>query len=157
MKYTDMFFEAIEKKELNLLLKGDKEYKIEPSQYVPSTEPTDVSKVLSKAVYKAYEIDSSIKGKVEESLLFMLEQTDYDMYIVLLYIMSQLFKEKNKLSPFKMDMSRILPKLGEEIVNRRTNIEKGIIYPDGFIMTVAWDEIERYRCICDEEYGVRLF
>jgi len=157
MKYTDMFFEAIKKKELILLLKGDKEYKVETSQYVPSTEPTDVSKVLSKAVYKAYEIDSSIKETVEETLLFMLEQTDYDMYIVLLYIMSQLFKEKNGLSPFKMDMSCILPKLGEEIIKRRANIKKGIVYPNGFIMTVAWDEIQRFRCICDEEYGVQLY
>lgn len=157
MKYTDMFFVAIEKKELNLLLKGDKEYKIETSQYVPSTEPTNVSKVLSRAVYKAYEIDSSIKEKVEEALFFMLEQTDYDVYIVILYIMSQLFKEKNGLSPFTMDMSYILPKLSEEIIRRKGRIKKGIAYPNGFVEKFAWDEIERFRCICKQEYGVQLF
>lgn len=157
MKYTDMFFDAIEKKELNLLLKGDKEYKIETSQYVPSTEPTDVSKVLSKAVYKAYEMDSSIKEVVEESLFLMLEQTDYDVYIVVLYIMSQLFKEKNGLSPFTMNMSYILPKLSEEIIKRREGIKNGIEYPNGFIEKFAWDEIERFRCICKQEYGVQLF
>lgn len=124
MKYTDIFFEAIEKEELHLLLKGEKEYRIETSQYVPSSEPTDIGKVLSRAVYMAYEIDSSIKEKVEEALLFLLKQTDYDVYIVLLYIMSQLFKEKNELSPFKMDMSQILPRLNEEIIKRRENIKK---------------------------------
>ena len=157
MKYTDIFFEAIEKEELHLLLKGEKEYRIETSQYVPSSEPTDIGKVLSRAVYMAYEIDSSIKEKVEEALLFLLKQTDYDVYIVLLYIMSQLFKEKNELSPFKMDMSQILPRLNEEIIKRRENIKKGIIYPNGYVMTVAWEEIERFCCICKEEYGVQLF
>ena len=152
-----MFFRAIDKNELNLFLKGDKEYKIETSQYVPSTEPTDVSKVLSKAVYRAYEMDRSIKEKMEESLFFLLEQTDYDVYIVILYIMSQLFKEKNGLSPFTMNMSYILPKLGEEIIKRRESIKNGIEFPNGFIEEFAWEEIERFRCICKQEYEIQLF
>lgn len=157
MKYTDMFFEAIEKNELCLFLKGDKEYRIETSQYVPSTEPTDVSKVLSDVVYKAYEMDSGIKERVEETLFFMLEQTDYDVYIVILYIMSQLFKEKNGLSPFTLNLSYILPKLREEVIKRRESLKNGIVYPGGFVGKFAWDEMERFRCICKQEYGVQLF
>lgn len=157
MEYTDMLFNAIENKELILLLKGEGKYKLETSQYSPGTEPTDISKVLSKLVYKAYKIDSSVKEKIEEVLLFMLGQTDFDVYMVILYIMSQLFKEKNGLSPFKMNLSHILNRLNKEIPKRKDDFKKGILYPDGFLKKRAWDEIVRFNSICKKEYGVQLF
>ena len=98
MEYTEMLYEAIQKEELILFLKGEKEYNITPSQYTPAAEPTDVSKVLSKVIYKVYETDSSIKEEFEEALLIMLGETDYDVYVAVLYLMSELFKEKNGLS-----------------------------------------------------------
>lgn len=157
MEYTDMLFEAIRKKELAMLLKGEGKYKLETSQYAPGTEPTDIGKVLSKVIYKAYEIDSSIKEKIEETLLVMLGQTDYDVYIVILYIMSELFKEKNEISPFKMNMECILPTLRNEISRRMDDIREGITYPNGFIKKYAWDEIQRFGRVCQEEYGLELF
>lgn len=157
MEYTDMIFEAIKKQELDRLLKGEGKYQLETSQYAPSAEPTDVGKMLSKVVYKAYKKDLSIKEKIEETLLVMLGQTDYDVYIVILYIMSELFKEKNEISPFKMDMSHILPRLRDEINNRADKIKEGIVYPDGFLKKSAWDEIQRFNHVCQEEYGIKLF
>lgn len=60
MEYTEMIFEAIKKDELNLLLRGDELYRLESSQYAPGAEPTDVGKVLSKGVYKAYKLQPNI-------------------------------------------------------------------------------------------------
>ena len=72
MEYTEMLYEAIQKEELILFLKGEKEYNITPSQYTPAAEPTDVSKVLSKVIYKVYETDSSIKEAFEEAMVVVL-------------------------------------------------------------------------------------
>lgn len=157
MEYTEMIFEAIKKGELGSLLRGDEGYKLETSQYAPGTEPTDIGKVLSKGIYKAYNVQTNIKESLESVLLCMLGETDFDVYIVVLYIMSQLFKEKNGLSPFKMDMSFILPKLKQEIHKRSDGIMNGVKYPNGFIKKSAWDEFERFNLVCKEEYGIELF
>lgn len=147
----------MEKNELNLLLRGDGVYRVETSQYAPGAEPTDVGKVLSKGIYKLYKINPKIKDKMENELLNMLEQTNYDVYIVILYIMSQLFKEKNGISPFKMNMSLILPKIKNEINRRRETLKKGIEYPNGFYKKRAWEEIERFKYVCKIQYEIDLF
>ncbi len=157
MEYIDIINNAIEKNELNLLLRGDGVYRLETSQYAPGAEPTDVGKVLSKGIYKLYKINPKIKDKMENELLNMLEQTNYDVYIVILYIMSQLFKEKNGLSPFKMNMSLILPKIKNEIKRRSETLKKGIEYPNGFYQKRAWEEIERFKYVCKIQYGIDLF
>ncbi|MCM1236864.1 MAG: hypothetical protein NC489_42855 [Ruminococcus flavefaciens] len=41
---------------------------------------TDVGKVLSKEIYKIYAYDNNIKQKFEESLLQMLDMSDFDIY-----------------------------------------------------------------------------
>lgn len=79
---------------------GEGEYMVETSQYAPEAELTDVGKVLSKGIYKLYRYNDNIEQKFEESLLKMLDMSDFDIYMVCLYLMSQMFKEKNGLSPF---------------------------------------------------------
>ena len=157
MEYTEMLYEAIQKEELILFLKGEKEYNITPSQYTPAAEPTDVSKVLSKVIYKVYETDSSIKEEFEETLLIMLGETDYDVYVAVLYIMSELFKEKNGLSPFNINISSILPKLKCEVLQREESFKEGIVYSNGFVSSKVWDNLERFNHVCKEEYGIELF
>lgn len=132
MDYVELLFQAIKDNELILFLRGDKFYKIEPSQYAPGTQPTDVGRVLSDAIYKGYKIKPDIKEKFEDALLIMLNRTTFDLYVVILYVVSQLFKEKNNLSPFKLEVEEILPKIREEIRNRRTEMEMGIKYSDGY-------------------------
>ena len=157
MEYTEMLYEAIQKEELILFLKGEKEYNITPSQYTPAAEPTDVNKVLSKVIYKVYETDSSIKEEFEETLLIMLGETDYDVYVAVLYIMSELFKEKNGLSPFNINISSILPKLKCEVLQREESFKEGIVYSNGFVSSKVWDNLERFNHVCKEEYGIELF
>lgn len=87
----------------------------------------------------------------------MLGQTDYDVYIVILYITSQLFKEKNGLASFKMNMSFLVPQIKKEIQNRKIRFESGIEYPNGFVKKSAWNELERFNHMCKEKYGLELF
>lgn len=157
MDILEMTFIAFKKDEFIEFLRGDGEYMIETSQYSPCAELTDVSKVLSRGIYKAYNLQSEILIEYEKSLMLMLDKTDFDVYMVCLYLTSQLFKEKNELSPFIIDKSTILKRLGEEIEKRKPNIRNGIIYPSGYKNTKAWEELERFNMVCKEEYHVLLF
>lgn len=148
---------ALERKELINLLRGDMGYMIEPSQYSSGAELTDVGKVLSRGIYKVYNEKSDIKIEYEHSLMMMLDMTDFDVYMVCLYIMSQLFKEKNNLSPFIVSKNNIIEKLGEEISKRKNNILNGIVYPSGYKNEKAWNEIKRFKFICKDEYNITLF
>lgn len=156
MDNIEILFKAIEKDELTLLLRGDVPYKIEPSQYSPGIEPTDVGKVLSRFIYKGYKIQPSIKEKFESTLMTMLNQNDFDVYVVVLYIVSELFKEKNGLSPFQLDMTSILPKIRKEIKKRKKEFQEGVSYPDSIQKINLWDNIERFNSVCEEEYGISL-
>lgn len=152
-----ILFTAIEKNELKLLLRGDESYKIENSQYAPGAEITDVGKVLSRIIYKAYKIQPDIKKDVEVALLEMLHQTNFDVYIVILYVASQLFKEKNDISPFKLNMTSILPNIKLEVEKRMDVFKQGIIYPSGFANNKVWNDIERFNRVFQEEYNIKLF
>lgn len=152
-----MLFKAIEKNELKLLLRGDEPYKIDNSQYAPGAEITDVGKVLSRIIYKAYKMQPDIKEKVEVVLLEMLNQTNFDVYIVILYVASQLFKEKNEISPFKLNITTILPNIKLEVEKRKEEFKQGIIYPSGFANNNAWNDIVRFNRVFQEEYNIKLF
>lgn len=157
MDILQMTYMSFEKKELISFLRGDKEYMVESSQYAPGAELTDVGKVLSRGIYKAYKEHNFIKKEYEQALLSMLHMTDFDVYIVCLYLISQLFKEKNDLSPFKMERKQILIKLKEEINKRELQIQIGILYPSGYQNKKAWEELERFNSVCKEEYELALF
>ncbi len=152
-----ILFAAIEKNEVKLLLRGDEPYRIENSQYAPDAEITDVGKVLSRIIYKAYKIQPEIKETVEVELLEMLHKTNFDVYIVILYVASQLFKEKNDISPFKLNMTTILPNIKLEVEKRMGEFKQGIIYPSGFVNNNAWNDIERFNRVFQEEYNIKLF
>lgn len=153
----NVLFFAIEKNELKLLLRGDEPYKIENSQYAPGAEITEVGKVLSKIVYKAYKKQPDVKEYIEAALLEMLHQTNFDVYIVILYVASQLFKEKNDISPFKLDITSILPNIKLEVENRMKEFKQGIIYPSGFVNNKVWNDIERFNRVFQEEYNLKMF
>ena len=148
---------SLDKKELISFLRGSKGYLIEASQYAPTAELPDVGKILSRGIYKVYEEDKNIKNEYEQALFSMLKMTDYDVYIVCVYLASQMFKEKNKLSPFIISKQKILKELKVEIEKRKESIQLGVVYPSGYKNNKAWDELLRFKKIFKEEYDLVLF
>ncbi|MDO5650178.1 MAG: NAD glycohydrolase toxin immunity factor [Gallicola sp.] len=148
---------ALQKNELIDLLRGVDRYKVETSEYSPCAELTDVGKVLSRGIYKIYKNQPEIEEKLESCLLTMLDKSDFDVYMVCLYIMSQLFKEKSDISPFELNKKDILDKLCHEISKRKETIKNGVIYPSGYKNLKAWEDLERFNNVCNEEYLLRLF
>ena len=137
MNIDDMLLNAIKNNDMIKFLCGEGDYMVETSQYAPEAELTDVGKVLSKGIYKLYRYNDNIEQKFEESLLKMLDMSDFDIYMVCLYLMSQMFKEKNGLSPFVLKKDVIIKNLSLRINERKNYIEKGITYPSGYINTRA--------------------
>lgn len=154
MDIEKMLLNSIINNEMIFFLRGEKEYLVEVSQYAPEAGLTDVGKVLSKGIYKIYSYDDNIKQKFEGSLLQMLDMSDFDIYMVCHYLMSQLFKEKNGLSPFVLSKDLILEKLLFRINERESYIKKGIEYPNGYMNTNAMSEIQRFRRVSKEKYNV---
>lgn len=154
MNIDDMLLNAIKNNDMIKFLCGEGEYMVETSQYAPEAELTDVGKVLSKGIYKLYRYNDNIEQKFEESLLKMLDMSDFDIYMVCLYLMSQMFKEKNGLSPFVLKKDVIIKNLSLRINERKNYIEKGITYPSGYTNTRAMVEIQRFRMVSKEEYGI---
>ncbi|MDE7435128.1 MAG: hypothetical protein K2N01_04845 [Lachnospiraceae bacterium] len=154
MDIENMLLSAISKQEIISFLRGEGEYMVENFQYAPGAGLTDVGKVLSKGVYKIYVYNNIIKPKFEESLLQMIDNSDFDMYLVCLYLISQLFKEKNGLSPFTLSKDLIVEKLSIRIKERELYIKKGIEYPNGYVNTNAMAEIQRFRLVSKEEYNI---
>ncbi len=157
MDVLQITYISLEKKEFISFLRGDNEYKVESSQYAPGAELTDIGKVLSRGVYKAYQENKYVKEEYEQALISMLDLTEFDVYVVCSYITSQLFKEKNDLSPFKIERTQLLPKLKREIDKRKLQIQNGIMYPNGYKNKNAWEELERFNNVCREEYNLELF
>lgn len=154
MDIENMLLNAIISNEMIKFLRGEGKYMVEVSQYTPEAGLTDVGKVLSKGIYKIYAYNDNIKEKFEVSLLQMLDMSDFDIYMVCHYLMSQLFKEKNGLSPFVMSKDIILEKLSHKINEREIYFKKAIVYPNGYVNTNAMTEIQRFRMVGKEEYNV---
>ena len=157
MDILRMTYEAIEKQEMVNFLRGEKEYMVEVSQYAPIAELPDVGKILSRGIYKAYKVNMYIKNEFEQALYSMLEMSDYDVYIVCLYLASQIFKEKNELSPFTIDKHGYLFKIKGEIEKRKASLQNGIVYPNGYENENAWNELKRLKDVFKEEYNLILF
>ena len=154
MNIEQMILKAIDNNEMIKFLRGEGEYLIETSQYTQEAELTDVGKVLSKGIYIIYKYDESIKLKFEEGLLRMVDMSDFDIYMVCIYLMSQVFKEKNGLSPFKLSKNTILTNLRLKISEREIYIREGIKYPTGYVNNHAMEEIQRFRIVAKEEYDI---
>lgn len=157
MDYREKLQDALDKNEIDLFLKGVYPYNIESSQYSPSTEPTDISKVLSKAIYKEYTENHHIKDIFENTLIHMIEGNAFDIYVTILYIMSELFKEKNNLSPFKLDVKKLILKLNDIIPDIEKIFENGVSNDEGYTNINVWKDLLRYNQICKDEYDISLF
>lgn len=154
MDILELVYKSLDRDEFISFLRGDHEYMVESSQYAPGAELTDVGKILARGVYKVYNEKKSIKEEYERALILMLDMSDFDVYMVCLYITSQLFKEKNELSLFYIEKEEIISKLKKELYKRKVQMQDGIVYPSGYKNEAAWSEIERFNSVCKVEYNV---
>lgn len=61
------------------------------------------------------------------------------------------------MAPFEIEKQLFLSKLKGEIEKRKTSLQNGIVYPNGFQNKKVWDEIKRLKNVFNEEYNLILF
>lgn len=147
---------SIKNNEINKFLCGEYPYEVEKSQFSPSVEPTDIGAILSKGIYVKYQEDDSIKNIFEQSLMGLLDGTALDVYVVVLYIMSQLFKENHRTSPFEFDFDNILIKTKEKLYLLKNELKGECEFPNGDVVSDLWSNIERFNKVCQSKYNVSL-
>ena len=103
-----------------------------------------------------YVYNKQVESIFKENLLEMLDISDFDIYMVINYLASQFFKEKNGLSPFVLAKEEIIEKLSIKLKERESYIKEGVLYPNGYFNTNAMQEINRLRIVLKEEYGISI-
>lgn len=156
MNSKDLLVQSIEKNEFIKFLCGANEYKIEPSQYVPGSTPTDTGSILSDAIYEFYKDNVKIKENFENALINMISGTSLELYIAAQYIMDVLFNESHNLATFQIDKDEILPKLKSALNKRKIELINEIRFPDGLFKKNAWDDIARWNQVCKMKYGITI-
>lgn len=133
MEYAKIFMEAIDKGEVIKYLRGEWSYEIECSQYMSDVEPTDINRVIMRAVYESYKSRPEVKNIFESVLEEMLESAVVDVYIAFLYVDACLFAEKQKKAAFSIEINRLLPKMQKAVSINKDDLSKEIEFPNGLI------------------------
>ena len=157
MDFYAVACKALEKGELYEYMRGDDGYRIPLPSFVPSVAIHEVRVVLECGIYEIYQSDPVIKELYENTLSRMLEETDYDVYMVILYILSQLYHERHNTAPFQIDIMKLVKRLQQIIPERKENIKEGVYFPDGMIHQYVWGEIERLNVVCQKDDSIKLF
>ena len=159
MEIKQMLEEALRKGEFIEFLRGDNGYMVEQSEFSPGAGVTDVSEILMEGIYEEYKENKDIKRIFEQGLLKMLDMTDFDVYMVCLYLLDYYFDITNDLWVFKLDnVQKILDKFKREIGKRKVRIQmNGIKGPDNYQDKYAWEMIERFRFVFKRDYNIELF
>ena len=155
MESMQSFLDAISRGEVIAFLEGDWPYKMEASYYVTGSEPIYIRRVLSNAVYEAYKKDKSVKPKLEQALLNMLEGDTFNVYVASLYGISQRINEEQGISPFEID-DELMPEIRRKLIRNKDNFRMGVAYRDGYYKSDAWGEIVKYNDVCHYKYGFEV-
>ena len=158
MEIKQMLEEALRKGEFIEFLRGDNGYMVEQSEFSPGAGVTDVSDIISSGIYEEYRENKDIKSIFEQGLLKMLDMTDFDVYMVCLYLLFQFFKEAHELAIFELEKEQILEKFKREIRKRKVRIQMyGIKGPDNYFNKNAWEMIEGDKFVFKRDYNIELF
>ena len=159
MEIKQMLEEALQKGEFIEFLRGENGYMVEQSEFSPGAGVTDTSEILMEGIYEEYKENKEIKRIFEQGMLKMLDMTDFDVYMVTLYLLDYYFDITNDLWVFKLDnIQQILEKLKREIGKRKARIQKyGIEGPDNYDNIYAWEMLERFKFVFKRDYNIELF
>ncbi|MCM1124051.1 MAG: hypothetical protein NC416_15830 [Eubacterium sp.] len=143
MDYYKLIKEAIEKKEVLPLLKGERGYEIEVSRFTSDIFPTDINTVLVNCFYKQMENIKEIDKIFVKSLYKLLEGNAVDIYIAILYYDACIFQEEQKRATFTIDKEILKERIRDRIACYEKDLRGEIIFFNGMRKKDAWKNIQR--------------
>lgn len=122
--------------------------------------PVDVTAynfVLREVVYERYKNNPAIKDQFERCLLSMLDGTDLEVFMVILYLFEQKMNERSGKSPFVIESEEIIKKLDAEVYSRQGSFREGVVLLTGYKDVYMMSHIATYRMIFRRDIGIDLF
>lgn len=148
--------QAFDKKNLVDLLIGKESYYIPSSEFTPGYQVTNYGAVLTHGVYKVYVENRDIKADYQAALLTMANANEFQFYVAVAYIRTQLFKECRGLSPFSIEPT-LVRLVGRRLKTYRVKLAYGITDTRGYHYANAWDDLLRWNRVTKENYSISLF
>lgn len=145
MNYYELIAQAIEKKEVLKLMRGEKGYEIEISKFTSDVFPTDVNAVLMNCFYKQVENIDVIENVFSEALLRLLSGGASDVYIAVLYFDACLFQEERGKATFLINKELFIKKMQEAICKYKEEFKEEIRFCNGLSKSNAWKNIENFN------------
>lgn len=113
--------------------------------------------VLREVVYERYKNNPAIKDQFERFLLSMLDGTDLEVLMVILYLCEQKTNERFGKSPFVIAAEEIIKKLDAEVYSRQRSFREGVVYLTGYKDVYVMSYISTYRLVFRRDFGIDLF
>lgn len=139
------FLVAIEREEVKEYLRGDAPYrKFSKCDFYIAYEPTETSVVIKEI----FETEKEIKGAVKvffSTLNEMISESAVNTYLVFDYLESLIYEDNNGcifLNKYEDEVKIIKTKLGKYINYYRYELEREIIFPNGWNQVNAWEDIK---------------
>lgn len=156
MNYDILIRNAIEKKEVVKLLRGEQEYEVENSKFTSDVFPTDVNSVLVNCFYKQKEKIENIDEVFLDAVEKLIFGNARDVYIATLYFDACIFQEEIEKATFYVDKERIAIELKKAINKYKKELQAGITFANGMIKQNPLNNIENFNKYYIKKYGVNI-
>lgn len=157
MDIEEMLMDSLNKNKFRDFLEGNSPYKISLHEWVSANIPTDVTRIVSEGIYKAYSNypQMDIDKKLYLELDSMLDGTVFDVYMAFSIIFDLLLNESYGNAPFKLDRN-ILEHLKFSLIKNKSELInykewQGINKENGI-----WDEAVRMSNILKNKINLSL-
>lgn len=147
---------AIEKKEADKLLRGEKEYEIEVSEFISDVFPTDINSVLVNCFYKQKGTIANIDAIFQNALIQLLNGTACDRYIALLYFDTCIYQEEIGKATFALDKKSIGSIMKCKLEEEKKLLQDKITYANGLSKSNAWETVIRFDRYYHSKYNFSI-
>lgn len=156
MNFDELIKEAIEKKEVLALLKGEKGYEVEVSRFTSDVFPTDINAVLVNCFYKQLENIKGIDKIFNESFYKLLEGNAVEIYIAILYFDACIFQEERGKATFKIEKEILADKIRDRVSCQEQELKGEIAFYNGMRKKNPWKNIQNFNNYYLKKYGVTI-
>lgn len=156
MNYNDMIRQAIEKNEVEKLLRGDGLYKVEMNKFTPDVFPTDVNAVLVNCFYKEKNNIKNIKSVLEKGMLNLLLGSVSDSYIAVIYFDTCLFQEEKNNATFEINKEMFIGEMRKVLSENKSKLEGEILFNDKTTKKNGWRNVENFNNYYTKKYGFSI-
>lgn len=156
MNFDEMITEAIEKREVLELLRGEREYEVEVSRFTPDIFPTDINRILVNCFYKQVERIEKIDNIFIENLCKLLVSDAADVYTAILYFDACIFQEERGKATFKIEKESLACKIRSATNTHKQILQEEITFKNGMRKQNPWRNIQNFDNYYQKKYSTSI-